>query len=168
MIQTTLTIDLKLPDSAKVWVYQANRKLTVDEKQMAHQQLSTFVQSWQSHGQALKADFTILYDYFIILGVDESMHGASGCSIDSSVKVIKEIEQSLGLTLLDKSQIAYTLSKEEVQIHTMDFRDVKRAILSSDIKKDTYIFNNQVTTFKELKASWLVEASQSWLGRFFS
>ncbi len=159
---------IALPDTAKVWVYQSHRPFTADENTHIESVLSEFMQAWKSHGDALHADFAVLYDYFIVLGVDESVSGASGCSIDSSVKVIKELGATLGIDLLDKSQIAYQTANDANEIHTIDFRKVKEAVTSSIIKKDTLVYNNQVTSLGELKQSWLLKAEQTWMAKYFS
>jgi len=166
---TIETSDLiALPDTAKVWVYQSNRPFTADENTLIESVLSEFMHSWKSHGDALRADFAVLHNCFIVLGVDENVSGASGCSIDSSVKVIRELGDKLGIDLLDKSQIAYQTASDANQIQIIDFRKVKEAVASSMITRDTYIFNNQVTSLGELKQSWLLKAEQTWMAKYFS
>jgi len=164
-MSTQIATKLELPESAKVWVYQSDRKFTSEEKKLIQNHLNEFVISWSSHGQELKAEYDIAYDQFVILGVDESASAASGCSIDSSVQIIRELEQNLNLNLLDKSQVAY-LDKD--QIKTIDFRKIKEAVSAGEITPLTPIFSNQVTTHGQLLDNWLVNAGDSWLQRFFS
>jgi hypothetical protein len=76
-----------MPDNARLWVYQANRPFTSEEKQFVAYNAERFVAQWAAHGQDLNASFLIEYDQFLILMVDERQAEASGCSIDSSVGI---------------------------------------------------------------------------------
>ena len=47
----------------------------------------------------------ILYNYFIIVLVDENLFKPSGCSIDLLVKEIIKIEEKLNIELMDKLNV---------------------------------------------------------------
>ncbi|MEQ9303133.1 MAG: hypothetical protein RJQ14_04390, partial [Marinoscillum sp.] len=96
-----------MPDHSRVWIYQSTRPFSDSEKTLISAQLDEFTKQWAAHGQQLTATYSIELDQFIVLAVDESHHQASGCSIDSSVRVIQVIEQQTGLTLLDRSKVAF-------------------------------------------------------------
>ncbi|MEQ8469543.1 MAG: hypothetical protein RIC35_00070 [Marinoscillum sp.] len=154
----------KMPDHARIWVYQSTRVFTPEEEAFISEQLTHFTNQWAAHGQQLAATFSIELDQFIVLAVDESMHQASGCSIDASVHVIKHIEQHTGLTLLDRSKVAYM---DGEQVGVQPFNAMKKAIAEGIIKKDTIIFNNAIQNTGEWKSNWKQAASESWLKRFF-
>ena len=58
-----------------------------------------FLNQWATHGTPLKTGFALPYDHFIVIGLDEAVQGASGCSIDASVHLIQALEKSLTLPL---------------------------------------------------------------------
>ncbi len=149
--------------TAKVWVYQASRDITSEELSQINTQLSAFISSWNSHGAPVDGSFEIKHKRFIILIASEAS-GVSGCSIDSSVKVIREIEVNFSLGLLDRRTVSY-LSGDEVK--AISITDIKKTIEAGDIQADTLIFNNAVTTLAELENSWLQKAENSWLSRYF-
>src|ERR1700749_2961532 len=87
--------------SSRVWIYQSSRLFTLPEALQIEQMLDEFVGSWHSHGVAVKGYANLFYGQFIILMADETASGVSGCSMDSSVRLIKDIEQRFGIQLFD-------------------------------------------------------------------
>ncbi|REE00529.1 hypothetical protein [Marinoscillum furvescens] len=154
----------EMPDHARVWVYQANQRFTADQKALINEQLSAFTGQWAAHGQQLVATFSIVHDQFIVLAVDESMHQASGCSIDASVNVIRQIEQQTGLSLLDRTQVAFLADGE---VKTYAFNQLKQAVLSGEVKPDTQVFDNTLTNAGEWKTRWVQPAGDTWVSRYF-
>ncbi len=149
----------------RVWIYQADRKLSENEIAVANEYLSAFVRNWQSHGKSLKADFQIIDHVFIVLMVNESGSDASGCSIDSSVSILKTLEQNLAINLLDRSKVAF---QENGEVKFAPINELKKLIEEGEIKPDTIIYNNTVINLAEMQSSWKIEAEKSWLGRFFN
>ncbi len=80
----------ELPESSRVWIYQANRSLSEQELQEINTKLEDFITQWTAHGANLKASFEIRYKRFIILALDQELNAASGCSIDASVHFIQQ------------------------------------------------------------------------------
>jgi len=79
-----------LPDTTRVWIYQAQTPFTENKIAEIRQHISNFTTSWVSHNNQLRAFGDIYHNQFIVLMVDESLAGASGCSIDKSVHFIKQ------------------------------------------------------------------------------
>src|SRR5690348_439869 len=96
-----------LDDSARVWIYQAGRKLTDAEKSTISEILLAFTQQWVAHGSPLKTSFGIFHDQFMVLAADENFEQASGCSIDGAVRTIQEIDKQFGLSLFDRMNMAF-------------------------------------------------------------
>ena len=95
-----------LPDSSRIWIYQSSRAFTNTEVQEILQQIGQFVIDWNSHGKEVKSDGTVLHNRFIVLVVDESALMVSGCSIDTSVSLIKAIEKNYSTNMFDRMQVA--------------------------------------------------------------
>ena len=96
-----------LPNDARLWIYQSNREFT--EKEVAYIAIKSedFINQWTRHGDDLKGSFMIKYNHFLVLAVDETFNTVSGCSIDSSVRFIKELEKELNLDLMDKMNVTF-------------------------------------------------------------
>ncbi|MBJ6145845.1 hypothetical protein [Hymenobacter sp. BT559] len=153
-----------LPPQARVWIYQASRPLDEAELVQVLPRLAAFAEEWTSHGRQLAASAQFLHRQFLVIGLDEAMAGASGCSIDASVRFVRELEQRLGVDLLEKSRMAFL---NEGQLQLLSRRELREAITAGQITADTPYFNNTLTTKDELANSWPAPAGQTWLASYF-
>lgn len=154
--------DLISPQS-RIWIYQSARKFTPGEEEIIAAHLQAFTQGWAAHGQGLKTSFDIRYNQFIILAADESHYGASGCSIDSSVRAIKEIEQQLGLDLFDRNRVAF---KDGHTVTLITLQDLKQKYAEGIWNEASLTFNNLVSEKGQLETVWIIPAGNTWLKRY--
>jgi len=154
----------QMPSQARVWVYQADRRLDDQEMKAIREDLEKFCDQWNTHGSKMPTSFDIKYNQFLILAVDESQLGASGCSIDSSVKKLRELEAKYNLSLLDKGKIPFL---DDQEVFTISLPGVKSTIAEGKLDKDTLIFNPLVDKKQDLDEKWLIPAKESWLKKFF-
>lgn len=152
-----------LSAQARIWIYQADRQISADEQSIASEALTNFCTRWTAHSKALKATFTIFYDRFVVLAVDENAHQASGCSIDSSVHFITQLGNQLNINFLDRSQVAFLIDEKIV---TYSLPDIREKITSGKIQADDLVFNNNILVKNELNTSWLVPVKQSWAKKY--
>ncbi|MEM8848313.1 MAG: ABC transporter ATPase [Bacteroidota bacterium] len=152
-----------LPDTARVWIYQANRSFTEAEIEEIEQGLEEFITQWTAHGAQLQAGFITRYKRFIIIGLDQSHASASGCSIDASVHFIQALEKKYGVDLLDRMNVSF---KQGEYIAYKTLKDFKKMAKDKAISKNTIVFNNLVTNKMEFLEHWEVPAGDSWHSRF--
>jgi hypothetical protein len=153
----------ELPDTSRVWIYQANRSLTENEISEITLKTTQFLENWTAHGTDLKAGFEIKYQRFIVIALDEDQASASGCSIDASVHFIQELEKEYNIDLLDKMNVSY---KQGEYIAYKTLSDFRKMAKQRAVSKNTIVFNNLVNTLLEYKENWEVPASESWHNRF--
>jgi hypothetical protein len=146
--------------SSRVWIYQCSRLFTISEALWLEIQLEEFVNSWNSHGVPVKGYANLFFGQFIIFMADETAFGVSGCSTDSSVRLVKEIEQKFQVQLFDRLLLAFLIG-EKVQL--LPLSQLSFAIENQFITGDTLYFNNTVQTKKEMEENWLVSVRMSWL-----
>jgi len=154
-----------LPETARVWIYQANRSFTDSELEEITSKLKTFVQAWSSHGKDLEAGFEVKYKRFIIIALNQEMNAASGCSIDDSVGFIQQLEKAYKVDLLDKMNVSYKQGEFIAYKPLTDFRKMAK---EKAVSKNTIVFNNLVNNIAEYKENWEVPASESWHSRFLN
>jgi hypothetical protein len=147
-----------LSDSSRVWVYQAESNLSENEVALIKQACEQFIPAWKAHGTNLQADYRILFDRFVCLFVDESGQDATGCSIDSSVHFIQQLEKALGKSLMQRTQVIYFNEDSELQ-------ELEMNQMSGTVKADTLVFNNLINSLGDMKKGWLVAAKDSWHAR---
>jgi hypothetical protein len=153
----------ELPQSSRIWIYQANRALSENEQIAISEVLKEGIFSWNAHGAPLLGSFKFENSRFLIIGLDENQNAASGCSIDSSTKWIKQINERFNIDFFDRSLIY--LENGELQVCSIF--GVKKAISEGKIKPTTTIFNNQITLLSQLEDNWKIKAENSFYNRFF-
>ncbi len=150
--------------SARVWVYQADRRLTDEEVKIVNTKTMQFCEQWAAHGAPLHSSFTIHLNQFVVLAVDESKNMATGCSIDSSVELMRQLEGHLNVSFFDRTKIAFLI---EDDVYLLPMSNIKDKIAEGTISPNTLTFNNLVKDVGELKQNWKVTAGSSWLKRYF-
>ena len=149
-----------LPATARIWVYYIPRTLSAHEKEAVSHRLTAFCEGWAAHQVPLKTSFQFMYEQFIVLAVDEEYHGASGCSIDSSVKVIRELAELLQVDLFNRQYAAYW---EGAHLHTLPLSNLKALALPAD----TLVCDTLATTLGDLRQKERIPAQATWLKRYF-
>lgn len=147
-------------DDSRVWIYQSNRAFIDREEREVNEQLEQFYTQWLSHGTPVKGWAKLLFKQFIVMMADETATGVSGCSTDSSVKVIKSIERQYEVNLFDRLMLTF-LVNDKAQM--LPLNQVQYALDKGYINTDTPLFNNTVLTKKALEENWLVPLKDSWL-----
>ena len=152
-----------LPEHSRVWIYPSSRAFTAEEKDAIATQMEEFLSQWATHGSPLKTGYDLPYDHFIVIGLDEAVQGASGCSIDASVRLIQALEQKFNLTLLDKMNVCYRKDETIVYSNMKDFRKLTK---NHAVNQETIVFNKLVVNKGEYEDLWEVPAYNSWHSRF--
>ena len=155
----------ELPASARVWIYQASRPLTESEEAAIQPLSSRFADEWTSHGRTLQASVAVLHHQFLVVGLDEAVAGASGCSIDASVRFLRELEEHLGVSLLEKSQLAFLIDD---QVQLLDRRQLRAAIETGKLTPSTPYFDATVARKEGLQTLFPAPAGGTWLARYFA
>ena len=149
-------------DDSRVWIYQSNRLFTLHEALQIEDILKTFVSNWHTHGTPVAGYGNLFFGQFIVLIADESRSGVSGCSTDSSVRMIKDIEQLFNVHMFDRLLLAFIV-KERVQMVPM--AQLGYALENNFIDGSTLYFNNTVLTLQQLREKWLIPVKDSWLAK---
>ncbi|MCF8244002.1 MAG: hypothetical protein K9J37_03230 [Saprospiraceae bacterium] len=151
------------PPDTKVWIYQSNKPFPAEAMPELKAVVNRFAQNWVSHNNQLRAHGDVLHNRFILLAVDESQAGASGCSIDKSVHFLKQLENELGVDLFDRMTFAW---KEGDDVKTANQTEFSDLFKNGEINSETLVFDNLVKTKGELEEKWLKPLNQSWHKRF--
>lgn len=153
-------LDGNFNPSSRVWIYQSSRLFTMGEALEIEETLTDFSRNWKSHGVPVKAAGYLFFGQFVILMADETASGVSGCSTDSSVRMIKELEQRYAVNMFDRTTLAFVI-KDKVQLLPMS--QLQYAVNNDFINPDTLYFNNLVANKKELEERWIILVKESWL-----
>ncbi|MEE3085698.1 MAG: ABC transporter ATPase [Bacteroidota bacterium] len=154
----------QLPDNARVWIYPSSRKFFPDEVLVIRQKTKAFLEQWTAHGTELQAGLDLPYHRFIVLGLNESIQSASGCSIDASVHFIQSLEETFKITLLDKMNVTF---RNKNAIDHISLKEFQTKAKEKKVNSDVIVFNNLVQNKMEYDSLWEVPASSSWHARYF-
>jgi len=152
-----------LSPESRIWIYQTSRELNQQEESAIAETLKSFCDQWATHGSGLKTSFRIDHNRFVLLAVDEQAGGASGCSIDSSVRVLKELEQKLNLDFFDRSEIAFWIDNGVV---TYPLAQLKNLFADGRLNHDSETFNTLAATLGDWNESARMPVANSWLKRY--
>lgn len=149
----------KMPSHSRVWIFQADRKLSAEEVAEINKAAKAFTDEWTSHKEALKASFDIRYDHFLILLIDEKVLSAGGCSIDESTRFVKGLEKEYGLSFFNRLDLAYW---SEGQLKVLTREEFEKKMEKGEINEETIVFNNLVQSKIDLDTKWEVPLKHSW------
>lgn len=152
-----------MPDTTRVWIYQCDRNFTETEAEELNARCTAFAEKWTAHNVKLRSAAGVFYNRFICLFADESTADASGCSIDTSVRFIREQEDRLGVSLTNRMLMAY-LDAETVE--TVHLNDLPEKLKSGVVTADTPVFDNLIATLGDMKAKWPAPYSETWFTKF--
>ena len=110
-----------LEKNSRVWVFQSLDFIDDRLVEEIKEKISSFLSKWKSHQKDFKSSFEIRYNTFIIIAADEA-NLVSGCSIDSLINFIKDLENSYELQLLDKLHVKYIENGKIITQHLNQFK----------------------------------------------
>ena len=143
------------PENSQVWIYSSTRFFTNQEEEFIASNLNQFISQWATHGTDLFAKGAILHHSFIVIVADENKVKSSGCSIDSSVRFIKDLGRELNIDFFNRMSM---LLKKEDEYKRIHFSDLSNYL-------DYEMFNPMVKTLKELRENFVLAVSDSELVR---
>ena len=150
MQQTYNQLFKELPDHSRVWIYSSSRLLDNDESDFVIENVNYFTkQKWASHGEKIFAQGTLINNSILILAVDEARKAASGCSIDSSVHMIKLLEKELKIDFFNRFYVFVFNGQEIKRVHMNNLSDYR----------DWEIFDPLISNLGELRKDWLKPVS---------
>lgn len=158
-IQLGTSFETIAPD-AKAWVYTSNAEFTNEQLADVEKYGDVFLSQWDSHGKRVKGNIQVLHNRFIAIFADTEGDTMCGRAQDSSVKFIKELEQIISATLMDRMLIAYNANGT---IATLPFTQLRAKIANGEVSKTSNFYNGMIKTKEEFLSSWETPIEGSWL-----
>ena len=142
-----------LPEQARIWLYASEKALTQSQQDYILNIISEELKGWNAHQQPLTAGVTILENHFIVVALDESKNGASGCSIDTLQKTIQKIEKEFSISLMNRLNVFCKIEDEILSMPSFK--------LGSLADKDTLFYDLTILTKNDLN-TYLKPISEGW------
>jgi hypothetical protein len=153
----------EMPNRSKVWIYQSDRNLTVQEIDEIKKKSAMFLIDWSSHGNMMLATIDVLHNRFIVVLVDEDAASASGCGIDKSVRFMQQLEKDYLLNLFDR--LLVTFRDPNGIIRGTKLQEFEQLVEKGVLNGDTVVFNNLVGSKEEMLSLWEIPMKKSWHAR---
>ena len=153
-----------LSNNARVWVYVFKTELNPEQESIVKSKFDQFVSAWQCHGSELTGAYELIENKVLVLAVEEA-NSVSGCSIDSSVRVLKQLKEEHGIDALDQTLIHYRRGDDLETVNRSIFDTLCKA---GDISDETKVIDPLLTSMADLRSGKLEkDFSQSWHARAF-
>ncbi|MEO8577838.1 MAG: hypothetical protein ABI556_14100 [Gemmatimonadales bacterium] len=149
-----------LPDTARVWVYGAERELGESGEKQLLSAVDSFLDQWKAHGTPLSSSRDWCEGRFLTVAVDQEQAGASGCSIDGLFRNLKSLEGELGAQLVPSGLVYYRARDGNVRAVSRD--EFSETAARGEIDDDTEVFDLSVTSLAEWKGRFKSKAGESW------
>lgn len=146
-----------------LWIYASDRVFNEDETLHIKNAIKQFTNSWLSHGQKVKPYGDLLFNRFIVLSADSNYTIPSGCSIDSSVHFVKEIEKHFGVDLFNRLNVFWITDEDQITLST--YHELPEKVEKGLFGKNNLIFDMTVRSSGDFVNSWIKPAGESWLNR---
>ena len=159
-----MTVSLnKMSPLSRVWIFQSDRFLSIDERSHINEKLTSFLDGWAAHGAALNASFEIVNACAVVVVLDETKQTASGCSITSLTDLFKYFDTAFKLSFFNRFSIAHK-SGSSVLLSSVD--EFKALIKQGKVTENTFVYNNLVSVKQDLATKWEVPLKNSWHKRY--
>ena len=154
-----------LPDASRVWVFGSDKPLNDDSTGVLLKGVDEHLEDWKAHGAPLTVGREWRDDRFLVVAVDQSTAGASGCSIDGLFRVLQELERRIGANLVGGGRVFYRDSHGKVQC--VSRAEVAGLARDGGITEDSVVFDTSITDLGTWRACFERPAKQCWVKDLF-
>jgi hypothetical protein len=143
-----------------VWVFGTAAPLDEAATRTLLDTVDRYLDGWRAHGDPLTSARDWRDDRFLTIAVDSRESAASGCSLDALYRMFKQLEPSLGGSLLDGSRVYYRDASGTVQ--ATDRPGFAALARSGVVDAHTPVFDLAVTQLGDWRHRFESPAAESW------
>ncbi|MCF8283936.1 MAG: hypothetical protein K9I48_03060 [Sphingobacteriales bacterium] len=151
--------------TSKLWFYTISPAINEHQISAFENELHSFCTQWTAHNKELRSFFRVIENKILILGVDEHLNPASGCSIDKSVHFLEDLEKQFNIELFNR--MLFTYIDEHNKLITLNRTAFENAIEEGIIQQNTLVINNLALTVNDWNNNGLLAFADSWMSNFF-
>lgn len=150
-----------LPDSSRVWVFGADKPVPEDGIAQLLDEVDHYLADWKAHGAPLTVAREWRDGRFLVVAVDQSTAGATGCSIDGLFRLLQGAEAKVGASLVGGGRVFYR--DDHAAVQAVPRAEVEGLVSSGAITKDTVIFDTTLADLGTWRACFERRAKDSWV-----
>lgn len=150
-----------LPNDARLWIHASAAPLPEATQTALLNRLSTFMDGWASHQNAVEGAATILHDRFLVVAASTGSGDISGCGIDDLAHAVDEAASTLDIDWVPALHVLYRTRDGSVE--TASRRSFQQAAEAGSVSADTPVFDLSLTTLGALRNGQFEQpARESW------
>ena len=150
-----------LPDASRVGGFGRDRPVSEGGTTALLKGVEEYLASWKAHGAPLTVASQLRDNRFLVIAVDQTQAGATGCSIDGLFRVLQGLEPKIGASLVGGGRVFYRDAQAVVQSTTQ--AEVPTLVASGGITKDTVVFDTSLTDLGAFRSGFEKRAKESWI-----
>ena len=156
-----------LDDSARLWIWVAQRPLSESEQVAVTDAVDQFLGGWTSHKRKIRGASAVLLDQVLILAGEIEEGEISGCGIDKSAHLLEEVASRQGFTWSSALDVPI-VDDARGRVVMLDRTELKRRIGNGEVSDGTLIIDRTLTSLGDLRSHGLKRPAQdSWAARYF-
>ena len=155
-----LTTFDKLPDDARVWIFGAAAPVDDIDAAKLLAAVDTYLLQWKAHGHPLSAARDWRDERFLVIGVDQRTEGASGCSIDGLFRMLQELDQAVGSSMVGGGLVFFRGPGDLVCALARD--DFEALARRGGADGATPVFDTTITTAGDYRTRFEIPAANGW------
>jgi hypothetical protein len=149
-----------LPDDARIWIFASSAPLDPAAQRTLLDEVDAYLDDWRAHGEPLTCAREWRDERFLVIGVDQTAAGASGCSIDALFHILQRLQASLGVDLVGGGRVFWRDAGGS--IHCAARADFARQGAEGSIDALTRVFDHTLTRAADYRAGFERDAQSSW------
>ncbi|MDB4917311.1 MAG: hypothetical protein JWM95_4955 [Gemmatimonadetes bacterium] len=154
-----------LPDVARVWVFGSDKPLSDEGAGVLLEGVDEHLEGWKAHGAPLTVAREWRDGRFLVVAVDQSTAGASGCSIDGLFRVLQQLERRVGANLVGGGRVFYRDNHGVVQC--VSRAEIAGLARDGAITEDTVVFDTSLTDLGTWRTCFERPAKECWVKDLF-
>ena len=151
-----------LPDDSRIWIFPSNRILDSNEEEVLLRSTLVFLEEWTAHNRSLTASAKVEDHTFLVVAVDESVTGASGCSIDKLHRFVREAESQLGVRLMERLNVVLPGNPLSI-VHSSQ---IPSLINAGELDSVSLVYDTTLAHLGQFRQQFRVPLKQTWLSRY--
>ncbi|MEP6999263.1 MAG: hypothetical protein ABI969_02210 [bacterium] len=150
-----------MPDASRVWVFGSDKPLSDEGTKALLDGVDHHLAEWKAHGAPLTVSREWRDGRFLVVAVDQSTAGATGCSIDGLFRVLQQLERQVGASLVGGGRVFY---RDDHGVAQSTSRAEIAALAGSGVvTKDTVVFDTALIDLGTFRACFERRAKESWV-----
>jgi hypothetical protein len=151
----------QLSDSAHVWIFGISPSLDERKGEILLRQVDSFLDEWAAHGTPIRGARELREGSFLVIAADENRE-KSGCSIDRMFGTLRQLEQQLGVQILDSNRVFFR-ADPSTSLRAGSIRAVPRGEFRTAATADTQVFDVTAEHLGDVRGgAWQRRAADSW------